>query len=64
MANAEVAAAQAAYRVVAGLGANEQITAVSDGIVSAIRKNIGDHVEPGTVIADLSSASAQKIVQF
>lgn len=64
MANAEAAAAQAAYRVVAGLGANEQITAVSDGIVSAIRKNIGDHVEPGTVIADLSSASAQKIVRF
>jgi|GEM_PF-3256767 multidrug efflux pump subunit AcrA (membrane-fusion protein) len=61
---AEVAAAQSAYRVVANIGTGEQIIALSDGIISAIHKNVGDHVSPETIIADISSVKTQPIIRF
>jgi multidrug efflux pump subunit AcrA (membrane-fusion protein) len=64
MANAEAAGARAAYQAVASMGTGEQIVAVSDGVVSSIHKNIGDHVSPENPIADISSGDAERIIRF
>ena len=64
MANAEAAGARAAYQAVASMGTGEQIVAVSDGIISSMHKNIGDHVSPENPIADISSGNAERIIRF
>lgn len=65
MAHAEVRAAEAAYGVLASGASGQDITAPRAGTISAIYKNLGDHVAPETAIAGISSKDAtQKFVRF
>lgn len=65
MARAEVRAAEAAYGVLAAGVAGQDIVATQTGVISAIFKNIGDHVSPETPLIGLSSEKAtEKFVRF
>lgn len=59
LARAEVDAAEAAYRTIAtGLG-GQDIVAPRSGTVSAVYKNIGDHVSPDIAVAAVSGLSSK-----
>jgi multidrug efflux pump subunit AcrA (membrane-fusion protein) len=65
MAEADVRAAEAAYSAIAAGVAGQEIVSPRAGIVSAIFKNIGDHVTPETVIAGVSGTSSRgRFVRF
>lgn len=65
MANAEVRGAEAAYASIASGIAGQEILAPRSGVVSAIFKNVGDHVAPDTVMAGLSGSDARsRFVRF
>ena len=58
MANAEVRAAEAAYGVLASGAGGQDIIALQSGVISALYKNLGDHVTPETAVAGISSKEA------
>lgn len=65
IAQAEVRAAEAAYGVVATGVAGQDIVATQTGVVSAVFKNIGDHVTPETPLVGISSEqSSERFVRF
>lgn len=65
MAQAEVRGAEAAYGIVASGVAGQDIIATQTGVVSAVFKNIGDHVSPETPLIGLSSEKAtDRFVRF
>ncbi len=65
LARAGVDAAEAAYRAIAaGLG-GQDIVASKSGSISAIYKNLGDHVSPDVAVAAVSSSSSRgRFVRF
>lgn len=65
MAQAEVRGAEAAYGIIASGVAGQDIIATQTGVVSAVFKNIGDHVSPETPLIGLSSEKAtDRFVRF
>ncbi len=58
MAQAEVRGTEAAYGIIASGVAGQNIVATQTGVVSAVFKNIGDHVSPETPLIGLSSEKA------
>lgn len=65
MAQAEVRGAEAAYGIIASGVAGQDIIATQTGVVSAVFKNIGDHVSPETPLIGLSSEKAtERFVRF
>lgn len=65
MAEAGVRAAEAAYGAIASGVAGQAIVSPKSGVVSAIFKNIGDHVTPETPVAGVSGAETRgRFVRF
>lgn len=65
MAQAEVRGAEAAYGIIAAGVAGQDIVATQTGVVSAVFKNIGDHVSPETALIGISSEKAtERFVRF
>lgn len=65
MAQAEVRGAEAAYGIIAAGVAGQDVIATQTGVVSAVFKNIGDHVSPETPLIGLSSEKAtERFVRF
>lgn len=65
LAQADVQAAEAGYASIAAGVAGQAILAPRSGVVSAIFKNVGDHVTPETVLAGISSADMKsRFVRF
>ncbi len=65
VAQAEVRAAEVAYGVIAAGVAGQDIVATQTGVISAIFKNIGDHVAPEIPLVGISSEQAiDRFVRF
>lgn len=65
VAQAEVRGAEAAYGIIASGVAGQDIVATQTGVISAVFKNIGDHVSPETPLIGLSSEkAAERFVRF
>ncbi len=65
LAYAEVRAAEAGYGAIASGAGGQNIVAPQDGVVSAVFKNIGDHITPDVAIAGISSKNATtRFVRF
>lgn len=65
LAYAEANGAAAAYSIVAVGAAGQNIVAPQAGVVSALFKNVGDHVTPDTAIGGISSPNSKtRFVRF